>query len=296
MSDIKLCFESRYGSDGVIMEADFGQLEVVALAFLSGDKQLREDILNKVDIHSVNAAKLFKRHLPEFLSAKASGDPLTLNQRKLAKQLGFQLQYGAGAKSMADKNGISKAVAQRFIDNYYARYPGVKEWQDWVAKDVNTTRAINNSLRTEKGFPVGEGTYISITNRRYYFREFDNPFYDKNATWKTSNNPTNFSPTQLKNYPVQGFATGDIVPMMLGKVFRLLLPYRKDIKMINTVHDSLVFDCRITSAHTFGRLIKEELERAPQYLKEEFGIDFDLPLEVEVKVGPSWGELKKLDL
>lgn len=91
MSEIKYCFRSRFGDDGVILQADYSQLEVVALAFLSGDKQLRQDIIDKVDIHSVNAAALFGRHLPEFLYSKRAGDPATLNQRKIAKQLSFQL-------------------------------------------------------------------------------------------------------------------------------------------------------------------------------------------------------------
>lgn len=296
MSDIKLCFKSRWGDSGSILQADYSQLEVIALAFLSGDKQLREDIVNKVDIHSVNAAALFNRHLPEFLHAKGIGDEATIKQRKIAKQLSFQLQYGAGTKGMAQSNRISESIARKFIDNYYARYPEVKNWQDYVAEDVIKNRIVNNSLRTEKGFPVGESLFTSITRRNYYFREFDNPHYDPSAVWKKNNNITNFSPTQLKNYPVQGFATGDIVPMMLGKVFRALVPYREHIRMINTVHDSIVFDCHTEHINTYAPFIKKIMEDAPKYLYEEFNIPFDLPLEVELEAGPSWGELSPLTL
>jgi DNA polymerase I-like protein with 3'-5' exonuclease and polymerase domains len=67
--------------------------------------------------------------------------------------------------------------------------------------------------------------------------------------------------------------------------------------MVNTVHDSMLFDvvCEEVGMRWAG-LIKEELELAPQYLKAEFGIEFDLPLKVEVKMGKNWGEMKKLDL
>ena len=96
---IKDCFISRWGSDGYLMEVDFSQLEVVALAILSGDPVLKDDLLSGRDMHRMRAAELFG--IPE-----AS---VTDGQRQLCKQLSFQLQYGAGYKSMAEKNGFRGA-------------------------------------------------------------------------------------------------------------------------------------------------------------------------------------------
>lgn len=199
---------------------------------------------------------------------------------------------------MAEKNGVSIDIARKFIANYYSRYKGVEEWQIFIREEVLRNRKVNNELRSDKGWPVGESVIDSITGRRYYFREYDNPYYDPDPpAWKKGDNsPTNFSPPQLKNYPVQGFATADIVPMVLGKVFRYLSRNRVDIRMINTVHDSLIFDCREEHVIHYAKKIKEIMEDAPTYIKEEFGIDFDLPLSVEMEAGKSWAELSPLTL
>ena len=200
---------------------------------------------------------------------------------------------------MAKQNKIGKDIAKRFIDNYYARYPGVKDWQDEVAVAVQDSRVVHPELHTEAGYPVGEGVYSSITGRRYYFREYDNPYYEdsKKRTWGAVASPTNFSPTQLKNYPVQGFATGDIVPMMLGKMYRRIAG-NPNLLLINTVHDSMVFDSNHREMDTIDacRLIRQELSLTPQYIREEFGLPFDLPLEVEIKAGKMWADMDVMPL
>jgi DNA polymerase I-like protein with 3'-5' exonuclease and polymerase domains len=289
MSDIRNFFVSRYGSRGKLLEADYGQLEVVALAFLSRDKQLMEDIRNKVDMHSINAANLYNIPIKEFLERKDKGEPHILKCRKLAKTMSFQLQYGAGPKSMAEQNGISLELAKRFIETYYHRYPRVKTYQDDVALQVSSSRKTTKK-HTSNGFPMGLGLYPSITGRNYAFFEYDNPYHDGGKAWTS---PTNFSPTQLKNYPVQGFATGDIVPMMLGKLFRAFAGL-EDIKLINTVHDSILFDVREEHVFTYAKRIKEIMEDAPRFFEEEFGIEFDLKLEVEISCGSNWGWMEKI--
>ena len=119
MSEIRKYFDSRF-TDGHLMEFDFSQLEVIVLAHLSQDKQLMQDIIDGVDMHTANAAKMLNKS--EF--------KVTASERKLAKRFSFQLQYGAGAKSMAKSNGVGIQFAKDFIEAYYGRYPRVKEWQD----------------------------------------------------------------------------------------------------------------------------------------------------------------------
>ena len=131
------------------------------------------------------------------------------------------------------------------------------------------------------GLPSGYGEYTSITGRKYAFREYDD-----------FNKGTSFSPTQMKNYPVQGFATGDIVPLVLGKLYRVLKndPLLSDsCLMINTVHDSVVFDIRDEHLLEYtDKVITETMQAAPRYLKERFNIDFDLELPVDGSVGRNW--------
>jgi len=291
MSDIKHCFTSRF-EGGSILEADYSQLEVIVLAHLSNDFQLKADLLSGMDMHRVRAAELFD--IPE--------DDVTSKQRKIAKAFSFQLQYGAGAPSMAEKNEQPEALAKKFIENFYARYPDVKAWQERVKADVEASRRPSKK-QTKLGRTAGVGFITSETGRNYVFFEDDNPYYNPSAKWgKSSKSATNFSPTKMKNYPVQGMATGDIVPMMLGELFEELMShpeYKENVLLINTVHDSVMFDCKFTDERKIeevGSWIKNIMEFAPTRLKEHFDIAFELPLTVEVEAGSTWGELKKLDI
>src|SRR5690606_12526374 len=145
MSGLKLCFTSRF-RNGQILEADFSQLEVVGLAILSGDPVLKDDILSGRDMRRQRAADLFSKPVSE----------VTDDERQLAKRLSFQLQYGAGAASMAAKNGIAKELAELFIFQYYDRYKGVKEWQEHVRQSVEDSR-VPTGDRTPAGYPKGKG-------------------------------------------------------------------------------------------------------------------------------------------
>ena len=128
MSEIKHCFVSRF-PEGVIVEADFSQLEVIGLAALSRDPLLIEDLLAGRDMHRYFAAQLFN----------CTEDQVTKAQRTLTKRFTFQLQYGGGAAGLAKKNGVSKEVAERFIGTYYGRYSVVKAWQDSVMEAVKAS-------------------------------------------------------------------------------------------------------------------------------------------------------------
>ena len=110
---------------------------------------------------------------------------------------------------------------------------------------------------------------------------------------------TSFSPTQIKNYQVQGFATADIVPLVLGKVYRWLRNSQYDGKalFINTIHDSLMLDCiSENTAISVAKSVKVIMEEAVRYLKNEFNIDFNLPLKAEAEIGRTWNDMKKLDI
>lgn len=260
------------------MEVDFSQLEVVGLAILSGDEILADDIMMGRDMHTVRAAELW--NIPE--------SSVTEAQRQTAKYLSFQLQYGAGAKSLAEKNGISQTLAQQFIDNYYARYRRVKEWQESIRAQVEASRK-PTGRHTAGGKPQGCGEYVSPTGRVYRFFEYDN-------SWRRD---TSFSPTEMKNYPVQGFATADIMAVYRGKVYRRLLsePFRNEALLINTVHDSVMLDvANMEVVECVYRALLEEAAALNEHLKTLWGIETHLPLKVGAKIGHKWSELKKFEL
>lgn len=286
MSKIRECFNSRH-RDGMLMEADYSQLEIIALAHLSGDPQMHADIIAGVDLHTVRAAQMFN-------TPRAA---VSHKQRQIAKVFSFQLQYGSGAKNMADTMGVDVAIAKAFIKHYYERYPAVKAWQELVAAEYAVRRRPSQRV-TAKGVTAGRSWHHSITGRRYVMYEDDNPYFGQNQWGNEIQSATNFSPTKMKNYPVQGFATGDIVPMMLGEVLNFIKGDKRwdMFKLINTVHDSILFDIPAlegTNHAVFAASIRDVMQGAPRLLKERFDIDFTLPLKVDIKMGVNWGEMKE---
>jgi DNA polymerase I-like protein with 3'-5' exonuclease and polymerase domains len=267
------------------MEADYSQLEIIGLAFLSQDKLLCQDIKNGIDLHCMSAAGLYGLNYEDVLAGYQAEDPEMTKKRKIAKGFSFQLQYGSGAKAMADQLGLPLKMAQKFIKVYYERYKGVKEYQEYVKEAVMATRA-PSALRTVEKVPAGLGQFTSVTGRRYVFQEFDAPAFLVEKGIKTS-----FSPTQMKNYPVQGFATGDVVPLMMGEVYESLKAnplLRTKALLINTVHDSIMLDVHPDAIDRAALLVKQVLENAPYYIKMTWGLEFDLPLKVDITTGPSW--------
>lgn len=290
--NIKSCFISRWGDRGRVIEADFSQLEVIGAAFISGDTNMYEDILKGVDSHSQSASWLNPYSYEEIRKGYLDGDKFFEKMRKNAKGPRFELQYGAGAKSIAENNNLTQEQAQGFIDQYYGRYAELKAFQDGVIDTVKASRK-PSERRTPLNKTSGMGEYVSITGRRYRFFEQDAPeWFRKRGT------DTSFSPTQCKNYPIQGFATGDVVPEVLGRVFRALInhPVLHDkCLIINTVHDSIIFDCHIDYLDMACALIKELMEDAPSWMQERYGFWIDLPLAVDVEYGISWDKLEKWD-
>lgn len=277
-SRIKEIFISRWEDKGSIIEADYKQLEIICLAFLSGDAQLIQDIIDGVDIHN-ETGKL-----------ALSKSSLSHDERRFIKSINFGLIYGGGATKLAKEAKVTKAVAQSCIDAFYKRYPGVKTWHQEMWDTIQRLR-IYTGGSTPRGYPAGEAHYKSITGRTYVFHEGDPP------PWMHWVKNSVFDPKEIKNYLVQGFATGDIVPMMLGVLFDVLKndPVLKDAcLMVMTVHDSIIFDCKNEVLDYAVKVIKRVLEDAPKYLKQFLDIDFNLPLKVEISYGPNWKEQKKI--
>lgn len=286
MSAIKQCFESRW-EDGYILETDFSQLEVVGVAFLSQDENLIEDIINERDLHCMSASFLFGEDYETIYSAVQAGDKSWIQKRKASKSPTFQLQYGAGYKSIAKKCGLSESQAKTFIENYYGRYYGLKDWQESNIATVKAKRKVTDK-HTSTGFPIGESYLPSLTGRQYYFQEQENP-----AWLAAKGEPTSFQPTQIKNYPSQGFATGDLVPMCVGELYYALKesPSLKDkALLINTVHDSVLLDVEASVLEEAIQVVEKVLTSAPEYLKFYFGLEFNLPVKVESSWGRTWAD------
>ncbi len=297
MSNIKECFISRHKGGGLV-EMDYSQLEIIGLAVLSKDTQLKEDIQSGIDMHCMNAANMYNDtylHVELIYKNPSHADhSLWKQRRQIAKVFSFQLQYGSGAQNMAESQGVHIKVAEEFIAQYYDRYKGVKKWQDRNIAQVKQY-CEPTGKKSKLGFPVNKGYLQSPTGRTYEFIEYDSPEFMKKRGTHTS-----FSPTQIKNYPVQGFSTGDIVPLALGEIMKYVYMQEIDesILLINTIHDSFIFD--VPSQEDFPDLflhiwnlmkIMKSIYMSANNLWPE--VDFDLPLGVDVKTGSNWGNMTK---
>ena len=291
---IKQCFVSRWKQNGRLLEIDYSQLEVIGCAIISKDPMMQRDILDGVDSHSQSASWLNPEYSYEEILCKYKANvPMFVRMRKNAKAPRFELQYGAGASSIARNNNISIEAARGFIDRYYSRYSVLKKFQDDLMQYLKDNIK-PSERRTPNGTPLGVAQWQSPTGRIYSFYEQESP------EWASTR--TSLSPTQIKNYPIQGFATGDIVPMMLGVIMRYLLSHtelRDNMLMINTIHDSLLFDINIdVVSYNHIRDVVKLLETVPIQLKRYFNFDIDniLPFKVECEIGSNWYDMKPLHL
>lgn len=286
---VKKMFKSRF-HNGVIVDADFKQIEIVALAYLSKCPILCDDIINGKDIHTETGKGVF-------------GHAMTKEERRIVKTINFGLIYGGGPHTLAAQAGVSLAVAQSGIAAFKARYTGVADWFEQMRDAVNNEVESKGELfgHSNGGFPMRRKSIRMLpTARHFVFEQTDAPKYQSayQSVYKKQHVNVNVKPSVIRNYPVQGFATGDIVPMVFSYVWRRLYEEKLAVLMINTVHDSIMFDCaNEIAAKRCAQIVKQAIENTPALLNKFFGIkDFDLPVRCEITAGPNWGTQQEFDV
>ena len=281
MSEIRKCFTSRF-PNGNLFEIDFNQLEVAALAFLSQDANLISDIRNDLDMHLVSLSWVIGQPYETLKMLYDEGNPRVIAQRKAAKRPRFELQYGAGPHTIAKNNNWPLDKAKAYIEKYYERYPNVKSWQNHVASIVEHNAKTVTGW-TGGGSPERISHYMCPhTHRRYVFKTYPN-----------KRGVHSFSPTQMKNYPVQGFATADLVPTVLGELVNVIYEegLEDDIVLINTIHDSVLLD---VATGTDMLPVYRVFNRVVDIMKNRFNITINVPIRWSVETGKNWGEIKPL--
>lgn len=271
--DVKRAYISRF-PNGKILELDYSQLEMVALAYLANDKQLIEDINNGRDMH---------RELYNGMYGRYPTDA----ERKPFKRFSFLLVYGGGVTTLMAQSGCDRATAKKFISTFYTRYKGVKQYHESIVKEAND-KAVVSYDEVVSG-PQYTYYHPSPTGRHYVFKKYASDYKAGELT---------FSPTELKNWPIQGFATGDVVPMMVGILLRKLEEAGLSHKalLVMTVHDSVLLDTEDEVCYDAACIAKDTLEKAPLYLKQYFNIDFPCQLKVGVDVGTTWQDKTALEI
>ena len=237
---IRQAFIAREGYS--IVAADYSQIELRIMAHLSGDQGLINAFSQGKDIHRSTAAEIFGVSL----------DEVTNEQRRNAKAINFGLIYGMSAFGLSRQLGISRPDAQKYMDLYFQRYPGVQQFMTDIREKAKA-----------------QGYVETLFGRRLYLPDINS----SNAMRRKG------AERVAINAPMQGTAA-DIIKRAMIKLDELIR-HDPDIEMIMQVHDELVFEVRSEKVAFFREQIKQHMETAAELV---------VPLIVEVGVGQNWDE------
>lgn len=290
-SKIKKLFISRF-EGGVMGELDYAQLEVVVQGVLSGDKQLCEDLRNKIDFHCkrISIQPKYGKTYDEVLELCNNEDgpdyKYWKSVRTKNKVFSFQRAYGAGAALIALSTGMTVDEVNEIIVAEEATYPGVPAFNKMVEAEVNNSAVpFRDPMMNMKVYR--RGYYTTVTGCRYCFRSYDPP------EWMQHKGVTDtFSPTQLKNYPIQGTG-GEIVQGISGRLWRKFVEtdnFGGLALLCNTVHDCIWVDMHPSVVHIVIPLMKEQMEAVGDWF-QLFGVTIDVPFPVAAETGPNMLEL-----
>lgn len=289
-SRVKSVFTSRYGSDGRIVELDYSSLEVVIQAVLTKDPQMIKDLLNGVDFHCKRLAAKIHRSYDDIVAIIADADhpehkAMKLQRTKI-KEFTFQRAYGASAYSVAASTGMAVEEVEDLIANENIEYKNVELFDKMLEAEIEKTATpINKHLFVAGGkHEVMRGYWYSPTGTKFVWEQHETPeFLHKHGKF------VGFSPTERKNYPVQGVG-GEVVQTMLGIVYRWLLDndhFGGLVKLINTVHDSIYLDIHKSMVEQVVPTVKAIMEAVPRKYQKDFGLAIPVPFPVEAEVGLS---------
>lgn len=301
-SGIKRMFASRLGEEGVMAEIDFSSMEVVGQGMLTQDPQLLADIESGIDFHCSRGAKKLGVTYEEFLhKAKVEEDPLYVAMRQDAKSFSFERSYGAGAASISLSTGIHIDDVKELIRLEEETYSGIVDYNERVKGEVLGNRRPTKVQLEVDGmtFNQGRGWHVSPTGKRYVFKEqIAPPFMRNPRNRKQAPVYTSFSPTQMKNYSVQGIC-GEIMLMCIGIAFREF--NKRDnfggrALLVNTVHDCIWLDCHKDVYKEAVTLLYGIMTSAHKYIEDRYGFKPNVIFRAEAETGPNMLELHKFKL
>ena len=224
-----------------LLSADYSQVELRVLAHLSHDPALMEAFLAGQDIHTTTAARVFD----------VAPEAVTSGQRRIAKVINFGILYGMGEQAVARQGDISRQEAGRFIAQYFATFPGVRDYIERTKREA-----------TEWGFVT------TITGRRRQMPELQSPMREVRAQAERA----------AVNAPVQGSAA-DIIKIAMVRLHAALAERKMQSRMILQVHDELVFEGPRDEMDDLAVLVRGTMEGA---------MELAVPLKVDVSIGPNW--------
>jgi DNA polymerase-1 len=226
-----------------IVAADYSQIELRIMAHLSGDERLLHAFASGIDIHTATAAEIFG----------VPPDQLSAEHRRNAKAINFGLIYGMSAFGLARQLGIERNAAQQYIDLYFTRYPGAKQFMDRTREQARE-----------------QGYVETVFGRRLYLPDIRSRQQQRRQ----------YAERAAINAPMQGTAA-DIIKLAMLRADAWLRQNEVDAKMIMQVHDELVFEVAETAVEESISRIQDCMTKAAQ---------LTVPLLVDIGSGSNWDE------
>jgi DNA polymerase I len=240
--EIRAAFVAEKGK--FLLSADYSQIELRVMAHFSKDPVLIAAFRNGEDIHARTAQEVFG------VGPMAQ----TAEHRRAAKAINFGIIYGLSPFGLAQQLGIEQKEAAKFINAYFTRYSGVKEYLDNVLAETRKTGVAKTLFGRIRPIP-------EITSPQVHLR--------------------NFAERTALNSPLQGTAA-DLIKMAMINIDQRLTEEEFETKMILQVHDELLFEAPAKERAKLEKLVKEEMEGVYKLA---------VPIVVEIGAGPNWRDL-----
>lgn len=242
---IRQAFVPR-SSDWVIYSSDYSQIELRVLAHISNDEHLKAAFIEGQDIHTSTAMRVFGIDDPK---------KVTANMRRDAKAVNFGIVYGISDFGLSQNLGITRKAAKQYIDTYFERYPGVKDYMKNIVVKAKE-----------------DGYVETLYHRRRYLPDI----HAKNF------NVRSFAERTAINSPIQGTAA-DILKMAMIELHQRLKAENFTAKMLLQVHDELVFEVPNDELPRLDKLVKEVMEHV---------VSLHVPLITDSNWGNTWYDAK----
>ncbi len=229
----------------VLIDADYSQIELRILAHIAGDAVMQDAFRSGADIHSATASSIFG----------VSEEAVTSEMRRAAKAVNFGIVYGMSEHSLAEDLGVSYYEAKRYMEQYFARYHGVREYMQTIVESAKR-----------------DGYVKTLMGRRRNIPEL----HAKNHNLRA------FGERVALNAPIQGTAA-DIMKLAMLAVRKALAEAGLRARVILQVHDELLIEAPVCEAERAMEIVKIEMERA---------FPLNVPLEVDAGMGETWYDAK----
>ncbi len=241
--ELRKMFTAKDGC--LFVDADYSQIELRVLAHIANDETMITAFKNDEDIHRVTASQVFEVPMCD----------VTPTMRTRAKAVNFGIVYGIGEYSLSQDLGIAVAEARGYMENYLAKYHGVREYMEVIKQKAKK-----------------DGYVKTLMNRIRYIPELKSPNHNIRA----------FGERVALNTPIQGTAA-DIIKLAMVRVHKRLSDEGLAARLILQVHDELIVETPYDEVDRVKDILKSEMETA---------MGLKVPLIVDMKTGKSWYDTK----